>query len=383
MSRFFLPILLLLCSCSSVLAQGMSDSEFDARTKRGIEYIYNLEFENADKQFQELIRARPDHPSGHFFLAMVTWWRILIDIENEQYDEEFYDALEDVIDLCDDMLEENENDVTALFFKGGAIGFRGRLKAHRSSWFDAANAGRKALPIVQDAYALDPMNYDILLGTGIYNYYAEVIPNEYPFVKPLLLFVPPGDNTKGIQQIKAASEKGKYGNIESTYFLMQIYYQFEKDYPKALELAQDLHSRFPNNMLFHKYLGRCYVVMGNWPIVQEVWSEISTRCRKNQRGYGASVDREAEYYLGLYDMSHNAYDSALKHFYRCDELSRTLDSDGASGFMVLANMKVGNIYDAQAKRDLAVSSYKKVLVMKEYKDSHSQAQNFINAPYKK
>jgi hypothetical protein len=375
-------VLLLVSALSMSFAQ-MPSADFDANVKKGIEQVYNLEFENADKTFGEIAQAQPNHPAGHFFLAMVTWWRILIDIENEQYDEQFYDALDHVIDLCDDLLDKNENDVTALFFKGGAIGFKGRLKAHRSSWFDAANAGRKALPIVQDAYALDPKNHDILLGTGIYNYYAEVIPNEYPFVKPLLLFVPPGDRAKGLQQIKSAADKGKYANIESTYFLMQIYYHYEKDYQKALDLALSLTTRFPNNTLFHKYLGRCYVVLGNWQKVHEVWHEIAARCKRSQRGYGTNVEREAEYYLGLYAMNVNALESALKHFFRCDELSRKIDKDGPSGFMVLANIKVGNIYDAMAKRDLAVASYKKVLAMKEYKDSHSQAQNFINAPFRK
>jgi tetratricopeptide (TPR) repeat protein len=364
-----------------VQAQTVPGPEFDAKIQQGIEFIYNLEFENAEKLFREVIAAQPKHPAGHFFLAMVTWWRILIDIEDEQYDEQFYDALDHVIELCDELLDRNENDVTALFFKGGAIGFKGRLKAHRSSWFDAANAGRKALPIVREASALDPNNSDILLGTGIYNYYAEVIPNEYPFVKPLLLFVPPGDRKKGIQQIATAAEKGKYANIESTCFLMQIYYQYEKDYPKALELAQKLHRRFPNNMLFHKYLGRCYVVQGQWENAKEVFGEIAARCKRNQRGYGPLVEREAEYYLGVYDLNIGAHESALKHFLRCDELSRTLDKDGPSGFMVLANLKMGNIYDALAKRDLALVQYRKVLKMQEFKDSHALAEQYIKTPF--
>lgn len=381
MRRLLLVVLLIWMPVTHTFAQTLPGPEFDAKVRKGIEYVYNLEFEQAESIFRELIQARPKHPAGHFFLAMVTWWRILIDIEDEQYDEQFYNALDGVVDLCDELLEENENDVTALFFKGGAIGFKGRLKAHRGSWFDAANAGRKALPIVREASTLDPNNYDILLGTGIYNYYAEVIPNEYPFVKPLLLFVPPGDKVKGIQQITAAAEKGKYANIESTYFLMQIYYQYEKDYPKALALAEQLHKRFPNNMLFHKYLGRCHVVLGNWERVKEVFGEIAAHCKKRQRGYGPLVEREAEYYLGMYDLSIGAHESALKHFFRCDELSRTLDKDGPSGFMVLANLKIGNIYDVLAKRDLALAQYRKVLKMQEFKDSHTQAEQYIKNPF--
>ncbi|MBI5472081.1 MAG: tetratricopeptide repeat protein [Ignavibacteriae bacterium] len=382
MRRLQLLLLLMLVSFSAS-AQSPAKSDAEARIKRGIDFVYNLEFENADKAFNEIIQEQPNNPAGHFFLAMVDWWRILIDIDNEQYDDRFYDALDDVVEMCDDLLDQNPTDINALFFKGGSIGFKGRLKAHRSSWFDAANAGRKALPIVQEASELDPNNYDILLGSGIYNYYAEVIPNEYPFVKPLLLFVPPGDKTKGIQQITMAAEKGKYAAIESSYFLMQIYYQFERDYPKAMELAVKLHTRFPNNMLFHKYVGRCFVVTSQWEKMKETWQEISNRCQKKQRGYGAGTEREAEYYLGVYDMTMSMYEPALKHFYRCDELSREVDKDGPSGFMVLSNMKVGNIHDLQGKRDLALAQYRKVLDMKDYKDSHRQVQQFIDSPFRK
>ena len=35
---------------------------------------------------------------------------------------------------CDKLLDVDEKNVDALFFKGGAIGFRGRLRAIRESW---------------------------------------------------------------------------------------------------------------------------------------------------------------------------------------------------------------------------------------------------------
>jgi len=361
---------------------GQTDSvKFDQITRRGIDYVYNLEFDNAEREFSELVRLQPRHPAGHFFLAMVQWWRILVDIENTQHDDDFLDALERVIDLCDEILDQEKDNVTALFFKGGALGFQGRLRFHRDSWLGAANAGRKALPLVQDASRFDPNNYDIFLGTGIYNYYAAVIPEQYPFTKPLLLFVPPGDRKKGIEQLTIAAENGKYASVEATYVLMQLNYLYEKNYSEALTLATRLNSRFPNNMLFHKYLGRCYVSLNNWPKVEEVYTEILARVHRGQPGYNALTEREGVYYLGLCEMNKGRFDSALKHFYRCDELSRTLDASEPSGFMVMANLKVGNIYDAQAKRDLAVVQYEKVLNLKEYKDSHKQAERFLNAPY--
>lgn len=359
----------------------LPDSTFDATIHQGIDHIYNLEFEKADEEFRQIINKRPGDPAGHFFLAMVQWWRILIDIDDESRDEQFYDSLDYVIDLCDEILEKNPNNVTALFFKGGAIGFKGRLRAHRSEWLAAANAGRKALPIVQGASQLDTTNYDIQLGMGIYDYYAEVIPDEYPFVKPLLIFVPPGDKTKGLLELSMAAEKGKYASIESEYFLMQIYYYFEKDYGRALALAIDLHGRFPNNMLFHKYLGRSYYMTSKWEKVKEVFTDIAARSRTRQRGYNTNAEREAEYYLGTAAMATRSYKEALNHFLRCDELSREIDTDGPSGFMVMANLKAGNLYDLLDLRDRAVTQYKKVLAMKEYKDSHTQAEQYLKSPY--
>ena len=377
----WLALTLLCLGPAALRGQGLTDEAFDAATQRGIEYVYNLDFERADSTFATLVRMRPLHPAGYFFLAMVDWWRILIDIDDERYDDRFMEALDRVVEMCDSILEVNENDVTAIFFKGGAIGFQGRLRFHRDDYLAAANAGRKALPLVQVASSLDPNNYDILLGTGIYNYYAEVIPQEYPFVKPLMLFVPPGDRRKGLEQLTRASQKARYAAVEATYFLMQVYYFYERDYVYALDLARKLHGRFPNNMLFHRYLGRAFISLGNWDAARETFGEIAARAVRGQRGYTASVEREATYYLGMDEMQHRRYDAALACFYRSDELSRQVDTKGPSGFMVMVNLKIGNIYDVQGKRDLAVSQYRKVKSMKEYRDSHEQAEKFLATPY--
>ena len=369
--------IMIMALCGIVVGRAQSDSAFDAVAFRGIHDVYNLEFEKADAEFQQLVAMRPHHPAGYFFLGMVTWWRIVIDLDNTQYDESFYDAMDRVVDMCDSILDADPNNITAIFFKGGAIGFKGRLSFHRDDYLAAANAGRKALPLVQTASELDPTNYDILLGTGMYNYYAEVIPAEYPWLKPLLLFVPPGDKKKGLEQLTIASEKGKYSSVETTYFLMQIYFFYEKDYSKALALAQRLHGEFDRNMLFHRYLGRCYAMLNNWPETRRVFGEILDRVKRGERGYTANAAREAEYYVGLSDMNSRDYESSLSHFFSCDSLSRDLDTKGPSGFMVMANLKVGNIYDILGKRDLAVAQYDKVLSMKEYQDSHKLAVQYL------
>ena len=172
-------------------------SDFDSTISLGIKQIYNIDFAGAEKTFKGLIADYPGKPQGRFFLAMIDWWKILIDPDNESYDDIFFQKLEDVIYQCDGILDKDPNNVDALFFKGGSIGFRGRLRAFRDSWIKAADDGRIALPIVEHAYKIDPKNIDVQLGFGIYDYYAAVIPDQFPLVKPLMIFFPSGDKKKG------------------------------------------------------------------------------------------------------------------------------------------------------------------------------------------
>jgi tetratricopeptide (TPR) repeat protein len=358
------------------------DSVFETVARRGIEKVYNLEFDSARADFAQLCVMKPGHPAGPFFQAMVLWWQIVIDMDNTAFDGEFNRELDGVIAQCDSLLDNNPDDVTAVFFKGGAIGFEGRLAFHRDNYLAAANAGRRALPLVQRASSLDPSNVDILLGSGIYNYYAEVIPNEYPIVKPLILFIPPGDREKGIEQLTTVSQRGLYASVEAAYFLMQIYYYYEKDYSRALEIARRMTSRFPRNSVFQRYLGRCEVSLNLWDEAKRDFGETVNRARTGIPSYNASVEREAEYYLGAAGLQDGAYEAALGHLYRCDELSRMLDRGGeASGFMAMANLKIGQVYDLQGKRAIAQQQYQKVLAMKEYHDSHALAGRYLTAPY--
>jgi tetratricopeptide (TPR) repeat protein len=313
---------------------------------------------------------------------MVDWWRIVTDLDNTSHDDRFLSELDRVIDLCDARLGKNEHDTAALFFKGGALGFRGRLHGNREDWLQAANDGRSALPIVEQAYGLAPANSDVLLGMGVYNYYAAVIPEQYPFVKPLMIFFPKGDKEKGLRQLAEASMKATYANIEATYFRLQVLENFEKRFDEALPLALNLHARFPNNPIFHKYVGRCYATVGRWDSCASAFSDILGRIREKRPGYDNATEREAQYYLGLREMTDKNYPSALERFLRTDELSRGVDKE-PSGFMVMANLKIGVIFDIQNKRDLAVKQYNKVLGMKDYQGAHELAERYLKTPYPK
>jgi len=377
----FISAFLLLFIYSNTQSQWLDDPILEQRLLRSIDKLYNYEFDGADSDFTEVIRSRPDHPVGYFFRAMVQWERIISNFDDESQDDKLYQMLDVVIEMCEKRLDEHPNDVAAMFFNGGAVGFRGRLRANRGKWLGAANDGMVALPLVRKAYELEPNNYDVLLGIGIYNYYASVVPERYPFVKPAMLFFPSGDRKKGLEQLRQASQKAKYAKVEAMYFLMQNYFVYEKDYANALELARKLHAKYPNNSMFHRYVGRCLVSTGYLGEAKDIFVDIEKRCSKKQLGYDTYDAREAYYYLGKFDFMAGRFDAALNNLYRNDELSRKIDKDEPSGFMSLGNLLIGMIYDIQGKRQDAMQQYKKVLAMKEYEDSHTESKKYLEKPY--
>jgi len=373
MKKLFLFILLF---SVSTFAQ---NSDFDSRVNEGIKQIYNIKFTEAEKTFRSVMADYPEHPSGRFFLAMIDWWKILLDPDNESYDDIFFQKLEDVIYQCDQLLDKNPKDVDALFFKGGSIGFRGRLRAFRESWLKAADDGREALPIVEEAAALDPNNMDVQLGFGIYNYYAEVIPNENPLIKPLMIFFPDGDKAKGIQQLKNTAFNGKFAKYEARYFLMTLYYRYENNAIVADEFSKMLCDDFPDNPVFEKWRGRIAVKRGDYFLADSVFKDVLAKANKRYFGYSTPNSlREAAYYIGNNFKNSGQLDSAKVYFEKCINESKKIDDEGEeSGFQVNAVLFLAQMAETQNKKDEAIRLYKKLLDMNDYGRSHSIAENSL------
>jgi tetratricopeptide (TPR) repeat protein len=351
-----------------------SQSGFEERVRSGIKQIYNIKFDEAEKTFRGLIADYPDHPSGRFFLAMIDWWKILLNIENEDHDDIFFQKLEDVIYQCDEILKNDKSNVDALFFKGGSIGFRGRLRALRESWLKAADDGREALPIVEHAANLDPDNLDVQLGFGIYNYYADVIPSEFPLIKPLMIFFPSGDKQKGIEQLRNTASNGKYAKYEAQYFLMTLYYRYEKNLPAADEFAKILLDEFPDNPVFQRWRGRIAVRRGDWEMADSLFKDVILKAENNLPGYNIPVSlREATYYVGYNARDYGLLDSAKTMFEKCYELSRQIDKKEESGFQINSLVYLAMIEEKQGRPESAISLYEKILKMREYGNSHSIA----------
>ena len=373
-------LLLLILLTSPLCAQ---QERLDSLITSGIHQIYSIKFEEAESTFAIVKKNFPNHPAGNFFDAMIVWWRVLLDLRSETFDNLLRDKLELVIDQCDDILDDDETNVDAIFFKGGALGYRGRLSALRKDWFDAASDGKDALPLVFWAYELDSTNTDVVLGFGIYNYFAKVIPEVFPPVEPLMIFFPEGDKKKGIEQLEFVGENGKYAKYEALYFLMTSYYAFEKNNIKSLKYAKLLNEEFPDNPRFESYRGRINVRMNSYKKASKLFMSIIHKYNFGYTGYTERVKREAEYYVGMHYKRSDSLALAEKHFLNCEHLSRKVDTDEETGFLVNSLLYLGEFNDIKGLRKKAIKYYEEVLEMDEFGSSHEKAERNIKTPYKK
>lgn len=364
------------------------DARADTIVRHGLEATYNLRYSQADSIFNSMTKLYPDHPAGYFLLALVDWWRIVpnIDVDSkvERYSESFNKRIDRTLEICEKRLDKNPIDIVGLFFKGSALGYRARLNVSKNfspTTLGAITDGKEAYDIILQCQRMAPSNSDVLLGSGLYNYMAAYIPDQYPWASSFVSFLGPGDRQLGIQMLRISGKRAAYANVEARYSLMEILSNFEKDYPAGLEVAKELYAQYPFNPVFHKYLAKNYYMTSDFANADSTWTEILRRVKRRTSGYEITLARQGLYYLGDIRLRQGKLEDAQKLFGQAAKQSERIGEDETS-WIVQATLKLGNVYDAMGDRKKAIAQYEEVLDMEEYSSSHTKAKGFLATPYR-
>jgi tetratricopeptide (TPR) repeat protein len=381
MKKYFIILLFAISHNETFSQWAILSKETDSLVNVGVNYIYNVEFGKANEIFKQIQKIEPNNPAGYFLDAMVEYTQIHMFPYSKKVDDVFYLKINKVIEMADKLLQKDDMDLNALFFKGGAIGFRGRVNEKRNNYLAAATDGKEAFDILIKCYQKAPNNHDIMLGTGIYNYFAEALPEKMPLLKPIVLFFPKGDKKIGLLQLKAASYKSRYSQVEAKIALIQIYESFENQPYEALQLAKNLFSKYPNNPYFHKKVANNFVRLGEWDSIEVYWRDYVNKALSKKFGYDNAAARDGCYFVGLALERKNDYPNAIKYLTKCEEISEYI-KENESGYRSSTNLKLGLIYDKLGKRDIALKYYKKCLDYKDTQDNHARAKKYIASPYR-
>lgn len=219
-------------------------NEVHNKTIEAIDALYNLDFQLAERKCNELNGIAPKDPRGHFFKAMMYYYRYTLVSKSEKDYNRFVGCSHKVAEVCDNILENNEKDAKALFYKGGIIGYRGLTKFNRGDHSGAFWDGKEALSSLESALEYDPNNPDIQMGFGLFNYLISQAPKT---LRPILKAVGlEGDKVKGLKQLENAAKNGLYCKNEAKRWL-SIFYDWEDMHNHSASSYKSLLVQYPKN----------------------------------------------------------------------------------------------------------------------------------------
>jgi tetratricopeptide (TPR) repeat protein len=376
MKKILFTILILFLSITALYSQTSEE-----KIQSGLNYIYHLKYDSANYIFTGFINSEPANPAGYFGQVLIDWWKINTDHNDQSNDESFFNKVEKVIEICDNILDKNENDANALLFKGGALGYRGLLRAMRDSHLKAAEDGKEALNLLMKILELFPDNKDALFGVGAYNYFAEKIPEEHPILKPLTILFPKGNKAKGLLQLKEAAENSKYSKIEARNVITRIDLNYEQNYYEAETISNSLFTEYPENPVFEKYVARSLTLTYKWEQALENWKNFVNKFNQNITGYSSlHSKREGNYYISLCYQRLGRILEAEQYLLYGEELTKSLDKEDTQ-LGVYTYLMLGWMYDKKGDRGKADYYYDKVISMRDFGDSRKTAEGYKSSRY--
>ena len=352
-----------------VYSPGDYDNKYDMLLKNpgiqieateAINQLYNYKFYEADKEFRWLKVRYPNHPLPLFLLGLAEWWKIVPNTDVTDYDDKCLAYMDSTIRLAEKMYDDKENKVEPAFFLAAAYAFKGRLHSERQHWTKATLAGKNALKYFEKCKGNGDLSPELLFGDGLYNYYAQWIPQNYPLLKPILFFFPKGNKNEGIAQLEKNANYAFYTRTEARYFLMQIY-SMENQYDKAYDLSKYMAEQYPDNPFFERYYARSAFVKGKLSEADAICKNILAKISAGNEGYEGVSGRTAAYILAYINQNFNQNLPVAKQFYQqsIDFAKQTKSLD--AGYYWSSVLALGKIATQEKEYDKATEYFKEVI----------------------
>ena len=269
---------LLLLSASRATPGPVDWAEVHAVTLRGIDRLYNMKIDEAAATFDSVRKMAPGDPRGYFFGSMVHFWLYTLTRDEKEY-RTFLEKSDDVITVCERLLDANDRDAVSLFYLGGMYGYRGLAHQAHNSMFKAVTDGRKGYLSLKDAVKLKPDLYDAQMGFGLFNYLVAKVPKSLSWVLSIIGFS--GDAEGGLAMVRNAAEHGVYTRTEARFYLSQFLFSEQKS-EQALPILDTLMAEYPDNPLFVVTYASWQSRLGNTGVALRAALravEINRRCR--------------------------------------------------------------------------------------------------------
>ncbi|MFD1469369.1 tetratricopeptide repeat protein [Hymenobacter caeli] len=331
----------------AVDTQGWLLLDADIRQELGgaVANMYNFKFDRAERQFRSLRRRYPQHPMPYFLLGLNTWWKMMpSNLTDEKYDRLFLAYMDTAVAQAKHRYDADKNNYEACFFLAAAYGFEARLYGQRNALAKATLCSKRALGYIERSRDANGLSPEFLLGQGLFNYYADLVGEQHPWLKPVLLFFPRGDRVLGLQQVRTVAAEGFYTRTEARIQLIDILEgPREKNPAAAVAVCRQLLAEFPDNAYVQREYAKLCFVSGDVPQCIQTSQQLLDKINLGLPGYEATSGRYAAYYLGYYNQFYHRNLAAAKDNYlRCIVFAET-SGQTQQRYYVFANGNLAKI----------------------------------------
>jgi tetratricopeptide (TPR) repeat protein len=241
----------------------------DPLVREGYEHFYNLDYPGAIERFERLHAAHPGDPQPTVILLEAVLFQELY--RQDLLDTTFYandgflsgrhatdenpKTRDRILALADEAvseaswrLDQNPNDVDALFARGWARSLKCTYLAMVQRGYGGGfRLAMKAKDDCARALQLDPDYVDAKLVVGVYEYVVGALP--LPF-KLLIGFVGiTGSKSRGLEMLTDDGKRGPTTNIEAR-TAIALFLRRESRYKEAIEVVRGLKNEYPHDYLF-------------------------------------------------------------------------------------------------------------------------------------
>ncbi|HSE33879.1 MAG TPA: hypothetical protein VLA93_20070 [Pyrinomonadaceae bacterium] len=414
MKAFFF-VLLLTLFILPVSAQQMSQPwltqedqvQVDSLRRSGIEALYNLDYDKAQKDFKEITLRYPNHPAGYQLQAAGVWAKTLYEsrrLQGSLYSSEsFYTSGDDKVDpkiitefrsltreakrLSEAKLKQEPKNIDALNFLAATEGLKASFEeAVERRHYAALKDGNDAVNSHREVLKLDPTYVDAQLTIGLYEYVVGSLPLPIKLVAGIGGFR--GSKKRGLALLEQVARDGRWSKDDAKTLLMLLYTR-EKRYAEVIKITRELSEKYPRNYLYRLETADALVALA------------AQKRKANDPNGAAQAEKEAfatfdelvrdravrDASARALDLIHFKYGEALSVAGLPDRaakefLATTKVERAEPGLVTMAHLYAGRSFDAAGKRQEALAQYNQVLARPNVYDAHDEAKKGLKEPYK-
>jgi tetratricopeptide (TPR) repeat protein len=352
----------------------------------GIVSLYNLDYDKSREAFHKIIELEPDNPFGYLFESGGIWWQSSQEYglfkDTPTLQGVFERDVELAIKKAAPLTKSKDPAVRAdaLFASGMAYGTLGQWSLMRGHWLKACGDGRKAVKELKNCIKVDPEYHDAQLGLGVYDYQAARLG---PVLKlGAMLCGARGNEKKGLEMIRLAMERGRYGSRQAREFLFSIYLVDRREPQEAYAILQRLRQDFPESPYFQFLAIALRHRLGETDASIKEGKEFFLRFQNDlptlrRKWLTLVCGMEGSACLSPQDL--RAANAWLTHAIEADAADEPsgLNKDG---WLSTIRLLRGYAWDALGKHEYALKDYAWVLAHPDFSDNHARARHCSGKP---